>query len=258
MTHSIDEFRRCYEATIDESNPHDAARVWRVSRFKRGLKIADELEARLGSLSGVRLLDFGAAHGGDSVALCARGATVVSADRFDHRYASLRDRLPVRRPAFLLADGLGKWPFADGSFDVVLSMGLVELVDDLDLFFRELLRVLRPEGVALVDTATALRMARNDPLYHLPLISLLPTPLRRFVAERFFGRQYRFPISRHTFYSAGLIQRYVSRAGGRAQPATYQRNRMIARMGRWPLGRVWQSLVRNLMFDFVWITPMRD
>jgi SAM-dependent methyltransferase len=214
------------------------------------------LEARLGSLAGLRVLDLGAAYGGDSIALRARGAECVAVDRFDHQYASLSKRLPLdARPAFMLADGLGCWPFADASFDVVISLSLVELVDDLDLFFRELLRVLRPGGVALVHTGTALRMARNDPLYHLPLISLLPTPMRRLVAERLFGRKYRFPVSRHTFYSAGLIQRYVNRAGGQAQPATYQRNRLIAQMSRWPLARLWQSMVRNLMFDFVWITP---
>ena len=53
-------FRARFQRAIDAGQPAPAARAWRCGRFERGLKIADELELRLGSLMGKRILDVGA------------------------------------------------------------------------------------------------------------------------------------------------------------------------------------------------------
>jgi ubiquinone/menaquinone biosynthesis C-methylase UbiE len=37
-------------------------------------------------------------------------------------------------------------PFADGSFDVVISNGVIDLIPDKEAVFAELFRVLRPGG----------------------------------------------------------------------------------------------------------------
>jgi ubiquinone/menaquinone biosynthesis C-methylase UbiE len=37
-------------------------------------------------------------------------------------------------------------PFADGSFDIVISNGVIDLIPDKDAAFSELSRVLRPGG----------------------------------------------------------------------------------------------------------------
>ncbi len=245
-------YRARFHEAIDAANPKPAQRKWRVGLYERGLRLADELEARIGNLAGRRVLDVGAAHGGDVAALCARGATCVGTDKFDHGYERLTECIAADdRFGLTLSDCTSRWPFPDDSFDIVLSMSVMEIVDDLDAFFAELLRVLRPDGIAIVDTGAAVRMAHLDPLYKLPLIALLPTPLRRLVAEQVFGRKYRFHVSRHTFYTAGKFRRYVSRRGFAVEPCKYAGSPLMTRLACWPLGRLWQVLVRYVAWDFI-------
>lgn len=59
-------------------------------------------------------------------------------------------------------------PFADGTFDAIYSMGTVEHFDDTDVAVRELFRVLRPGGVALVGVPN-----RHDPFLRPLLVELL-------------------------------------------------------------------------------------
>lgn len=250
----VEVFRERFRLAILAAAPSAAQQRWRLGLFERGLRIADELEARAGSVSGKCVLDVGSAFGGDVAAFCARGATCIGLDRFDHDYAALKERIDAGgRLGFVLSDALAVWPFGNESFDVVLSMSVLELVDDLDLFFSELIRVLKPGGVAVVDTGTALRMARRDPLYGLPLVSLLPTPLRRWVMERVFRRRYRFCVSNHTFWSAGRFKRLAARGGFEARACKFEGSAVMRRVSRWPAARVWQFLVRHLAYDFVLI-----
>lgn len=216
--------------------------------------LADEIEARIGPLAGRRVLDVGAAFGGDVVALCSCGANCVAADKFDHDYDRLLEQVAVGpRLSFTLFDCTRQWPFSDHSFDVIISMSVIEFLENLEFFFGELLRVLKPDGIAIVDTGSALRMARCDPLYKLPLIALLPTPLRCLVAERLFGRHCRFRVSRHTFYTAGKFGRYVRRHGFDAVPYKYTGSPLMTRLARWPLASLWRFLARYLAWDFILI-----
>lgn len=253
----VDDIRQRYAAFVDATCDNAAARRWRHSVFERGLQLADEIERAAGPLAGRRVLDVGAAHGGDIAALVARGAIGVGADLFDHDYDRLRAQLQLGSALdFTQFDCTQPWPFADHTFDTVISMSVIEIVDDLDAFFAELCRVLKPGGVALVDTGSALRMARRDPLYRLPLIALLPTPARRFVAERIFGRKYRFHVSRHTFYSALKFRRYVRKHGYDVEPRKFPTSRMMQRLDHWPLiGRPLQTLLRWTAYDCVLLRP---
>jgi len=56
---------------------------------------------------------------------------------------------PVRwaRPTSSSSGGQGeRLPFPDGSFDVVISNGVIDLIPDKDAVLSELFRVLRPGG----------------------------------------------------------------------------------------------------------------
>lgn len=248
----VESIRRSFVDHICADKPSAAARRWRTRRFDRGLKLAEEIENRCGSLAEKRVLEIGSAFGGDACALAAVGAQCVGTDKFDHQYARLVATIPDG-PRFVQSDCTVNWPFADGSFDIVISFSVIELVPDLDQFFSELVRVLKPGGVALVDTGTALRMARNDPIYHLPAISLLPTPFRRFIAERIFRRKYKLPVADHTFYSVNDVKRFVAHRGCRVTPVTYRQNRWIRRVSRLPGAALWKAVIRNMLFDFVLI-----
>lgn len=110
--------------------------------------------------SGVRVLDLGAGEGyfsqwvGEHVrrTMQVEPATVLAACDVTpeiFRYTAIAcDRIA--------ADG--RLPYADGSFDVVCSLEVVEHVEDQFAFCREILRVLRPGGTAVVSTPNVLNM----------------------------------------------------------------------------------------------------
>jgi SAM-dependent methyltransferase len=260
------QIRERYNRVIEENAPHEKSRKWRAGRFERGLRMAREIEARVGSLRGLRVLDVGAAHGGDICAMYAHGARCVGADLFDHDYRELARTInegadcaahgpDEARLRFARFNALSRWPIRSQSFDVVISLGVLEIVEDLDLFFAEMARVLVPTGIAVVYTGTALRMVRRDALYKLPFISLLPVRLRKLVAEKIFNRRYRFPVSNHTFYSASTIGKHARKHGLDVSPQKYGRSGLMKRIAAWPMGSKVQHLVRHLAFDFVVVTP---
>ena len=59
-------------------------------------------------------------------------------------------------------------PFRDGSFDAIYSMGTVEHFDDTDGALREIFRVLRPGGTAIIGVPN-----RRDPFLRPLLVALL-------------------------------------------------------------------------------------
>ncbi|WP_295387966.1 class I SAM-dependent methyltransferase [uncultured Thiodictyon sp.] len=92
-----------------------------------------------------RVLDFG----------CGAGRCVY--DLLDHGFSNacgydVKDYLELRDPAdrarFLITDS-GQLPFADRSFDLIISDQVLEHVQDQVGMLRELHRVMRPGGVAL-------------------------------------------------------------------------------------------------------------
>lgn len=96
---------------------------------------------------GARLLDIGCGTGANAAVLRGPGRTVVGID--------------AARPSLALARSLGchdawlagdatRLPFADGSFDVVVALDVLEHLDDDAAGAREMHRVLRPGGSAIV------------------------------------------------------------------------------------------------------------
>jgi SAM-dependent methyltransferase len=93
------------------------------------------------------LLDFGAGRGLKPQhrfgGLAARAVGVdVDAAVLENRYL---DEVKVMAPA-------GPIPYAENSFDIVISANVLEHVQDPDAVFREIHRVLRPGGVFVFQT----------------------------------------------------------------------------------------------------------
>jgi SAM-dependent methyltransferase len=100
---------------------------------------------------GARVLEVGAGSGRDSAALARRGARVVLLDS-SAAALDLADRNPggFRGRSLVLGDAVAS-PFIDGIFDVVFHQGLMEHFRDPGMLLRENRRLLKPEGILLVD-----------------------------------------------------------------------------------------------------------
>ncbi|MBF6567889.1 MAG: class I SAM-dependent methyltransferase [Candidatus Binataceae bacterium] len=98
------------------------------------------------------LLDIPSGAGGYSQALRELGYTVVSADLMPpaNRIAPL---------AWVQADANQTLPFADASFDYILSREGIEHLENQVGFVRECARVLRPGGMAVITTPNLMHLS---------------------------------------------------------------------------------------------------
>jgi len=105
--------------------------------------------AELGELTDKSLLDYGCGHGMASVVLARRGANVTGIDLSPGYVAEASARAQANNieGTFLQADA-EQLPFENNSFDAVWGCAILHHLD-LAIAGRELLRVLRPGGVAV-------------------------------------------------------------------------------------------------------------
>lgn len=159
---------------------------WREDRLWQEDTQAKRLRAIArysGPLVSLRVLDIGSGMGGWLVAAARNGIEAVGIEpHADYgtitRLRAARYGLPPR-----LARAVGEQlPFARASFDVVLAQDILEHVQDPDATLREITRVLKPGGVALVTAIN--RFAWRDPHYHLRGLNWLPRPwAERFITQ---------------------------------------------------------------------------
>jgi arsenite methyltransferase len=107
---------------------------------------------QLGRLApGERVLDLGSGAGTDSLIaaqMVGAGGGVTGIDMTPEMLAKARAAAAVMGAAnveFVEAEA-ERLPFADASFDVVISNGVIDLIPDKDAVFAELHRVLAPGG----------------------------------------------------------------------------------------------------------------
>ena len=127
-------------ATIydDEDNPL----VLLEERYLPGL---------LGDVHGLDILDLGSGTGRHAVRLVAAGARVTAVDFSDGMAAQARRKPGWEQVKFIVHDLTRGLPFADRSFDRVLSCLVLDHLGDLTAFFTECRRVCRREGFVLVS-----------------------------------------------------------------------------------------------------------
>ncbi|MEQ8966756.1 MAG: bifunctional 2-polyprenyl-6-hydroxyphenol methylase/3-demethylubiquinol 3-O-methyltransferase UbiG [Azospirillaceae bacterium] len=154
------ERRRPASPASDPGLYDGAADAWweRPPRWVRAL--ANLVPARLavfdpviGDWRGKRVLDLGCAGGFMAEAIARRGAIVTGIDPAAATVAAARRHAEASGLAIRYDAGVGEaLPYADDSFDVVVSVDVLEHVTDLEAVLDEVARVLVPGGLFCFDT----------------------------------------------------------------------------------------------------------
>ena len=110
-----------------------------------------EMRAWLGDVTGQQVLDLGCGTGRHALWLASQGARVTALDFSDSMLEQARSKSGAGAVHFQRHDLREVLPFPPATFDVVVSGLVLEHLEDLDVVFGEILRVLRPGGRALVS-----------------------------------------------------------------------------------------------------------
>ena len=103
--------------------------------------------ARFGETAGLKVLEVGVGAGSDHVRFARAGAECTGVDLSEVSLATTRRRFELEglHSDLRVADA-EHLPFADGTFDVVYSWGVIHHTPDTPRAAAEILRVLRPNG----------------------------------------------------------------------------------------------------------------
>lgn len=142
----------------------------------------DVLFARMGSLEGKRVLDYGCGHGENSVLLAACGAEVTAFDFSPQSILMAKHRAELHGVADRIrfeVCAAGQLTHAPASFDIVVGFGILHHLHwILPEIYDEVRRVLKPDGLAYFIEP----MANSRLLRALRLVA--PVPYCRTEGER--------------------------------------------------------------------------
>lgn len=121
----------------------NAIRTW--ARL-HGFKYPQALQVPADFFAGRKLLDVGC--GPIPYALAFTDCEIWGLDQLIDEYRALGFPLDTYDPRLHYVCGAAEaMPFADGEFDAIISVNAIDHVDDLQATAREIIRVLRPDGL---------------------------------------------------------------------------------------------------------------
>lgn len=170
--------------------------------------------------------------GGDALDVgCGPGVLLASLVDHDFRVTAvdlsremaIRARAKVRgdRPQSITSFGTAvadALPFKDGSFDVVTCIGVVSYWPDLDAGFRELARVLKPNGLLVIQASNKLALWEyENRLVRIPYQEIKTRLTGRDV------RDYKFKLRA---YRPGHFEQHLAGAGFRVETRRFYDHRI--------------------------------
>ncbi|HUG85188.1 MAG TPA: methyltransferase domain-containing protein [Euzebya sp.] len=207
-----------YLAPYRQQFNHDAMRHTFLDndRFHRWAALVD----RLHPIRGARFLSSGCGMGGSLLAYHDAGAATVTGVEVDPLYVRLAGLRVQGVPGADVhaIDPDQPLPFADGAFDVIESMDVLEHVPDPPAYLAELVRVLVPDGTILLVTPNRLWPVEQ----HLGIAG--PPWLPVGLADRLFTGLSRLPM-----LAEDRRFRYAKLHGMRTQNLSLRTLRRLAR-----------------------------
>jgi SAM-dependent methyltransferase len=214
-----------------DAPPDESREIRPISHASTNRRVLDLVLPLVGA--GTRVLDVGAGEGYFSQLLGEHVAT-----RFGVAPADVVHACDVHPEYFRYAkvpcapiDPSGRLPYDDATFDVVCSLEVIEHVEDQFHFCRELLRVLRPGGTAIVSTPNVLNVNSRWRTLHSGF-AVLFDPLPQSEVDVVHTSGHIHPIG---WYYLALMLR---RAGARTLRLEFDRHKRSAHLLRallWPV-----------------------
>lgn len=137
--------------------------------------------------AGKSVLDLGCGSGHDAARIAEAVTHIRAIDVSNEPVVFAKSRYAWRKLEFSVVRIGAALPFADVSFDVVVSFQVIEHVEDADSYLAEAVRLLAPDGQLLLITLDRrlwlLRMQRSWNRWHVREYD--PLSLRAFVSRHF-------------------------------------------------------------------------
>ncbi len=128
------------------------------------------------------VLDVACGSGVESIYLAAKGVkTVVGADISEEALGDAKRRDKRRKKVEFILSDAEALPFADNSFDVIVSFETIEHLKEPEKFLAECRRVLRKRGIFIGSTPNK---RIRSPVFRKPMN---PYHVREFYPEEFYG-----------------------------------------------------------------------
>ena len=152
---------------------HKKEKYW--DSFEKG-----EVMPLLGDVKNMKILDVGAGTGRLALRLANFGAEVTVLDISEEMLKKIKDS----RLKIVIGDA-ENLSFDDECFDIVIATFLIVHIKDLDRFFSEVYRVLKPGGIFLVtninqrkppEVKTEKGMVVIESFYHRPEVKINSHP----------------------------------------------------------------------------------
>jgi ubiquinone/menaquinone biosynthesis C-methylase UbiE len=126
-------------------------------------------------IEGTRTLDLGAGLGGLSAEVALRGGRPFAVEPATGWRKLALERIRETGDGVVVAAAGEQLPFVDGCFDVVISLQVLEHVQNPEAVMKEVFRVLKPGGFFFLACENYL--APREPHYRLAWLPLLPKAL---------------------------------------------------------------------------------